>query len=110
MRTMLACIVLMGLASLTIPTTQASTPSVSTAIDRFVAKLFPQASHYFWIVNDAKSDTQREMIVDINTVVTNRIGDSPSENRFLLLIVEGKVLGAQSIPLGANVDCGDEEV
>ncbi len=110
MGTKLASLFILGLMLAGVGPAQASTSGVSTAIESFVAKLFPKASHYFWIVNDTKSDTQREMIVDINTVVTNKVGDPPTQNRFLLLLVNGQVLAAQSIPLGANVDCGDEEV
>lgn len=110
MGTKLASFFLLAFLLAGIGPAQASTSGVATAIESFVAKLFPQASYYFWIVNDTKSDTQREMILDINTVVTNKVGDPPTQNRFLLLLVNGQVLAAQSIPLDANVDCGDEEV
>ena len=30
-------------------------------------------------------------------------------NRFLLLLVKGKLIGAQQISLGANVDCHSDE-
>ena len=89
----------------------ASSAVIPITIDHFVATLFPKASHYFWVVNDSKEETQRETIVDINTFVTQKEGATPLENRFLLLILDGKVFAAQSIPLDAIVDCGtDEEV
>ncbi len=51
------------------------------------------------------------MIVDLNTSVRNLPEEAPTESRFLLLVVEGKLLAAQKIPLNANVDCqSDEEV
>ncbi len=87
----------------------AAPPSVTTAIDQFVAKVFPKASHYFWVVNDTQTESQHEMIVDINTFVTNKDGeDIPIENRFLLLVLNGEVLAAQKIPLNAHVDCGKD--
>ncbi len=79
------------------------------AIDHFVTDLFPKASRYFWVVNATQEDTQREMIVDINTFVTSQEGDTPVESRFLLLILDGEVLAAQNIPLNATIDCGKGE-
>ena len=91
--------------------TGTSSAVTSITIDHFVATLFPEASHYFWVVNDSKKETQREMIVDINTFVTQKEGATPTEDRFLLLILDGQVFAAQNIPLNAIVDCGtDEEV
>lgn len=90
---------------------QAAVPGIPTAIDQFIANLFPKASHYFWVINNAKTETKTEMIVDLNAIVTAK-NDGPSiENRYLLLIMDGKILAAQHIPLDSNVDCGkDEEV
>jgi len=88
---------------------QAAPPEMPSAIDQFVAKIFPEASHYFWVVNDTQSETKQEMIVDINTFVTNKGSDqTPIENRFLLLVLNGKVISAHKIPLGAKVDCSKD--
>lgn len=87
----------------------ASSPVIPMTIDHFVAELFPKASHYFWVVNATQEETQREMIVDLNTFVTQKEGEPPVENRFLLLILDGKVFAAQHIPLNATVDCGKDE-
>jgi hypothetical protein len=57
--------------------------------------------------------TQRELILDINTVLRDRIGEERGKGRFLLLLVDGKLFAAQRIPLDAEVECGkdkDEEV
>ena len=89
--------------------TVASSGVMPITIDHFVAKLFPEASHYFWVVNDSKKETQREMIIDINTFVTQKEGATPMENRFLLLILDGRIFAAQNIPLNATVDCGPDE-
>ena len=84
-------------------------PSVPSAIDQFVAKIFPKASHYHWVVNDTQTETKHEMIVDINTFVTEKGSDTtPIENRFLLLVLDGEVKAAQKIPLGSHVDCGKD--
>ena len=89
----------------------ASTPDISSTIDRFVAKLYPKGSHYFWVINKATSESSQEMIVDINTTLKSRSGsdETQDESRFLLLIVQGSLFAAQKIPLDANVDCGDDE-
>ena len=88
---------------------QAAPPSIPSAIDQFVAKIFPEASHYHWVVNRAQKETALEMIVDINTFVTAKGDDRiPIENRFLLLILNGEVKAAQKIPLGSEVDCSKD--
>ncbi len=89
--------------------TGTSSAVMPITIDHFVANLFPEASHYFWVVNDSKKETQREIIVDINTFVTQKEGATLTENRFLLLILDGQIFAAQNIPLNATVDCGPDE-
>ncbi|MDE0145422.1 MAG: hypothetical protein OXI53_05170 [Nitrospira sp.] len=89
--------------------TGASSAVMPITIDHFVANLFPQASHYHWVVNDSKRETQRETIIDINTFITKKDGATPTENRFLLLLLDGQILAAQNIPLNANIDCGPDE-
>ena len=89
--------------------TGTSSAVMPITIDHFVAKLFPEASHYFWVVNDSKKETAREIIIDLNTFVTQKEGETPTENRFLLLILDGQVFAAQNIPLDATVDCGPDE-
>ena len=104
-----AILILMGGASLAL----ANPSHVSTEVNEFVAKIYPKGSHYFWIINDAKSETQRELILDINTVLRDAIGEERGKGRFLLLLVDGKLFAAQRIPLGAKVECSkekDEEV
>ena len=67
--------------------TGTSSAIMPITIDHFIAKVFPEASHYFWVVNDSKKETARETIVDLNTFVTQKEGATPTvENRFLLLI------------------------
>lgn len=89
--------------------TGTSSAVMPITIDHFVAKLFPEASHYFWVVNDSKKETQRETIIDINTFITKKDGATPTENRFLLLFLDGQILAAHNIPLNATVDCGPDE-
>lgn len=90
-------------------TTGTSSAIMPITIDHFVAKIFPEANHYSWIVNAAQEETQREIIIDLNTFVTQKEGEPPVENRFLLLFLDGKILAAQNIPLNAIVDCGPDE-
>ncbi len=96
---------LMGGASIGL----ASPSHVSTEIDKFVATLYPEGSHYFWVINDSTTETQGEMILDINAVGPNQAEGSQTIRRFLLLLVKGQLMGAQSIPLGAQAECGPEE-
>ena len=89
---------------------QSAYPEVSLAIDQFVSQVYPKGSRYFWVINDTTSDVSNEIIVDINTELqVNSEEEDPQTNRFLLLLVKGKLIGAQKISLGANVDCHSEE-
>ena len=86
----------------------ASTGDLSGVIESFMAKQFPTAQSYFWVVNNAHREAENELVVDVNTVVMNRASQEPVENRFLLLVVEGKLAAAQNIPLDSSVDCEPE--
>lgn len=86
----------------------ASTGDIGSIIEGFVTRHFPDASSHFWVVNDTQWDGD-EMIVDVNTVVVQRQQPQPITNRFLLLIVSGKIEAAQNIPLEAEPDCRQEE-
>ncbi|MEW6543708.1 MAG: hypothetical protein AB1411_08855 [Nitrospirota bacterium] len=85
-----------------------TTTDLSRAIDGFVAKQFPRASSHVWVVNGAQWQAENEVVVDLNTVVTERPGQVPTEGRFLLLIVKGKVAASQRLPLNAQTDCQGE--
>lgn len=89
--------------------TGTSSAIMPITIDHFVAKIFPEANHYSWIVNDSKKETSREIVLDLNTFVTHKEGEAPVESRFLLLFLDGKIFAAQNIPLNAIVDCGPAE-
>ena len=84
-------------------------PTVSSVIDQFVSQVYPKGSRYFWVINDTTSDVSNEIIVDINTELQVNSEEDPQTNRFLLLLVKGKLVGAQQISLGAKVDCHSEE-
>jgi hypothetical protein len=84
-------------------------PEVSIAIDQFVSQVYPKGSRYFWVINDTTSDVSNEIIVDINTELQVNAEEDAQPNRFLLLLVKGKLIGAQHIPLGAKIDCHSEE-
>lgn len=87
----------------------ASTGDLSSEIERFVVKQFPESERHFWVVNQTEWQSEDEVMVDVNTVVVNRHQPGPVESRFLLLIVEGKVAAAQRIPLGPEVNCQPEK-
>jgi len=84
-------------------------PEVSLAIDQFVAQVYPKGSRYFWVINDTTSDVSNEIIVDINTQLQINAEEDTQPRRFLLLLVKGKLVGAQQISLGAKIDCHSEE-
>ena len=88
--------------------TMADTGDIGTIIENFVSKQFPDAANHFWIVNDTQWDGD-EMIVDMNAIVTERRQDAPTANRFLLLIVDGRLRGIQNIPLDAEAECQKEQ-
>ena len=88
---------------------QSAYPEVSLAIDQFVAQVYPKGSRYFWVINDTTSEISNEMIVDINTELQVNSGEDSQPNRFLLLLVKGKLVGAQQISLEAKVDCHSDE-
>jgi hypothetical protein len=83
--------------------------SITTTIDRFVSNLYPKGSQYFWVINNTTTDSPEEMMIDINTSVRIVPEESPSESRFLLLVIKGELFAAQKIPLDATVDCDNEE-
>jgi hypothetical protein len=92
------------------PASESAYPDISLAIDRFVSQVYPKGSRYFWVINDTTSDISNEIIVDINTELqVNEEEEDTQPNRFLLLLVKGKLIGAQHIPLGAKIDCHSEE-
>ncbi|MDH5429749.1 MAG: hypothetical protein OEZ57_15210 [Nitrospirota bacterium] len=88
---------------------ESAQPAVSSVIDQFVSQIYPKGSRYFWVINDTTSDVSNEIIVDINTELQVNSEEDPQTNRFLLLLVKGRLIGAQQIPLGANVNCHNDE-
>ena len=100
----------LAVSSLLSPTvTESAYPEVTSEIDQFVSQVYPKGSRYFWVINDTTSDVLNEIIVDINTELQVGSQEDPQTNRFLLLVVKGKLVGAQQISLGANVDCHSDE-
>jgi len=77
-------------------------------IESFVTRHFPDATSHVWIVNGTQWDGD-EMVVDIRTVVVERQLPTPIENRYLLLIKEGKLTAVQRIPLEDGADCQSED-
>jgi hypothetical protein len=102
----LLCVIAILLASVAAP---ASTGDLSGIIEGFMAKQFPDARSHFWVVNGTQWQAENEVVVDLNTVVLLHLDRPPTENRFLLLVVEGQLAGAQNIPLDAATDCQPEQ-
>ncbi len=92
------------------PFAVASTEDISNVIERFVENRFPDAHSHFWVVNSTEWGSKDEVVVDVNTTVRNRRDEGPTENRFLLLIVGGKLEAMQSIPLDATVECQPDDI
>ena len=97
------------LLSLSIPDwSYASTSELGTIIEDFVTHHFPDATSHLWVVNDTQWDGD-EMVVDVHTIVVEKMLPVPIENRYLLLIREGKLAAAQRIPIEDGADCQREE-
>lgn len=104
---LLACLVISwGLSA----TAVADTGNISQVIDRFVSKRFPDALSHFWVVNEAEWGAKDEVVVDLNTIVRWHDERDDTEERFLLLIVGGRLVATQSVPLGAAIECKPDEV
>ena len=90
------------------PTSLAGIEDMPTIIEGFVNKQFPDASSHFWVLNGVPQQQQNEVVLDINTIVTMSAGQLPDEDRFLLLVVSGKLAAAQRIPLDGETICQTE--
>ncbi|ALA60865.1 hypothetical protein [Nitrospira moscoviensis] len=88
--------------------THASTGDLGAIIEGFVTRHFPEATSHLWIVNDTQWDGD-EMVVDVHTIVMEKQQTEATVNRYLLLIVEGKLAAAQRVPLEDGPDCKPEE-
>lgn len=108
MRTGLALLMGLCMSLLVSVSAPASTGDLSSVIEGFIAKQFPRAQSYFWVVNGTQWQTDDEVVVDLNTTVLEGTSRSATENRFLLLVVDGKLAAAQNIPLDSSVDCEPE--
>jgi hypothetical protein len=86
----------------------ASTGDVGSIVEKFVVRQFPDAASHLWVINETQWDGD-EMIVDVQTVVTERRDTEPTLSRFLLLIVAGELKGSQNVPLEPAPDCRAEE-
>ena len=97
------------LFSLTVPGwAHASTSELGTIIEGFVNRHFPDATSHMWVVNDTQWDGD-EMVVDLYTYVIEKQQPAALENRYLLLIVSGKLTGVQRVPIESGADCQREE-
>ncbi|HKR80497.1 MAG TPA: hypothetical protein VJR69_12400 [Nitrospira sp.] len=94
--------------SLFAPPIMASTGDIGTIVEKFVVRQFPDAASHYWVINKTQWDGD-EMIVDLQTVVTERRDTEPTLSRFLLLIVAGELKGSQNVPLEPEADCRTEE-
>ena len=94
--------------SLFTPSIMASTGDIGTIVEKFVVRQFPDAASHYWVINKTQWDGD-EMIVDLQTVVTERRDTEPTLSRFLLLIVAGELKGSQNVPLEPEADCRTEE-
>ena len=86
----------------------ANTGDLGAIIEGFLTRHFPNATSHLWIVNDTQWDGD-EMVVDLHAFVVEKQQTTATENRYLLLIVEGKLTAAQRVPLEAGPECRPEE-
>jgi hypothetical protein len=93
----------------TAPLARAGTNDISKVIESFVIGQFPDAYRHFWVVNGFQWQEENELVVDVNAIAFKTSEQMPSENRYLLLIVSGKLVGAQHIPLDEAAVCRPEQ-
>ena len=86
----------------------ASTGDIGTIVEKFVVRQFPDAASHYWVINKTQWDGD-EMVVDLQTVVTEHRDTEQTLSRFLLLIVAGELKGSQNVPLEPEADCRTEE-
>jgi hypothetical protein len=91
------------------PPLNADSGDITMVIETFVVKQFPTSKSHFWIVNDTHWQTDNEVVVDVNTIVLDKLGGTPTATRYLLLIVGDRLAAAQNIPLDSTVDCQPEQ-
>ncbi|HSF70041.1 MAG TPA: hypothetical protein VLA47_06645 [Nitrospira sp.] len=96
------------LASVHTTPTLASTGDLGSIVEKFVVRQFPDAASHYWVINETQWDGD-EMIVDVQTIVTQRRDTEPTLSRFLLLIVAGELKGSQNVPLEPDADCRTED-
>jgi len=95
-------------ASLCVTQALATTGDIGSIVETFVVRQFPDAASHYWVINETQWDGD-EMIIDVQTVVTERRDTEPTLSRFILLIVAGEVKGSQNVPLEPAADCRAEE-
>ncbi len=110
MRLMTSVLCSLALSCWISATAFADSGDISSVIERFVAKRFPQAQSHFWVVNNTEWGAEDEVVVDIHAIVRHSQDAQPTEERFLLLIVAGKLVATQSVPLGAKIECKAEDI
>jgi hypothetical protein len=88
---------------------RAGTNDISKVIEGFVTGQFPDAYSHFWVVNGFQWQEENELVIDVNAITFRAAEQMPSENRYLLLIVSGKLVGAQHIPLNEAAVCRPEQ-
>lgn len=89
--------------------TYASTGDLGAIIEGFVTRHFPDATSHLWVINSTQWDGD-EMVVDVQTYVVEKQQPATIENRYLLLIIEGKLTAAHRIPLNDGSECKPEDV
>jgi hypothetical protein len=88
--------------------TLAGTGDLGAIIEGFITRHFPDATSHLWVVNSTQWDGD-EMVVDVRTVVVEKQLPIPIENRYLLLIVKGKLAAMHRVPLEDGADCQPEQ-
>lgn len=86
----------------------ASPTDLGALIESFITRHFPEATSHLWVMNGTQWDGD-EMIVDVQTYVVEKQQSTTIENRYLLLIVDGKLTAAQRIPMNDGTECQPEE-
>lgn len=81
---------------------------VVSVIEAFMAKQFPNAASRYWIAEVSSETTEEELVLDLRTFVAYKADRNISEQRFMLLVVHGRLQGVQGLPLEDEASCTPE--
>jgi hypothetical protein len=81
---------------------------LTALVESFIDGQFPDAQARYWILEIGQEATPGELVLGLRAMVVPRGSSVFTESRFLLLVVDGHLRGAQSVPLENEQQCRPE--